>query len=121
MKKRHVEIIAGVGLLSFSILLFWFLWARDPAHQPPAPTPAAPVAIRAATLLTTLPGLEERAAETGAGIVCRAQAGQTAAIRRGERLSNGVLYLDVKVSPACYGWVRVDQLVNVPLATIYRY
>jgi hypothetical protein len=119
--KRN-ELIGAIALLAVCILVGWFLWTNDPAHRTAVrSTPAAPPTVRADTVLTTLPGLEERAADTPAVVICRPQAGERVAIRRGQRLADGALYLDVKVSPNCYGWVHVGNLVGVSPETINRY
>jgi hypothetical protein len=121
-KLSAYEWLGAAAIVAVCVLVFAALWLSDPAQRTVSRTaPAAPLAIRVDTMLTTLPGLETRPQLAGAAIVCRPKAGERAAIRRGERLPNGALYFDVKVSPTCYGWVHVGQLVGVAPETIERY
>lgn len=118
--KRN-ELLGAIALIAVCVLVGWFLWANDPEHRPAAPASAAPPTVRADAVLTTLPGIETRPDLPEAAIICRPQAGTPVAIRRGQRLADGALYLDVKVSSNCYGWVHVGNLVGVSPETINRY
>lgn len=117
--SKH-ERIAAAALVAACAVFAFVLWSRDAAPRPAAVRQPPPT-LRADTPLLTLPGIEERAAVVPEAVICVAKAGEKAAIRRADRLPSGVLYLDVKVSPTCYGWVRVDALVGVAPGVIYRY
>lgn len=90
------------------------LWARDHPAAGPAAAPAITSVVSAGSVLTTMPGVEARAAENPAVVTCRVAEDSIVRLRRAMRIVGGLLYLDVLAGPRCGGWVGAAWVDNYP-------
>lgn len=121
MKRR--EWLAAAGLIAFAALAFWFMWSTDPAHRSPAPMQASYSAPLTPTLkeddyLYILPVAEMFTGEDpifdASAIVCRVAAGVEVKIIGSVRLNSGPVYLRLRATPDCQGWIPASHVANYP-------